>query len=209
MKGKPVNRRERPSRNTERGFVLITGMLFLVVLTILVVSLMRTSILEEKMIANARDWNIAFQAAEAALRDAERDIVSGVRFSGLTGFVAECSTASSANGAGLCLPNRCTDTSTSGDCLPIWIDLEKKQNDAGWIKGSNSGKSVVYGAKTGATSLPGVAAQPRYIIEVLTIPSGNLDPTKPQELYRYRATAVGFGASNNTRVLLQATFRQY
>lgn len=52
----------------ERGVALITGLIFMVVLTLLVIASMRTTILEEKMAGNARDVNLAFQAAEAALR---------------------------------------------------------------------------------------------------------------------------------------------
>jgi type IV pilus assembly protein PilX len=51
--------------------VLITGLIFMVVLTLIVVASMRTTILEEKMAGNVRDRDLAFQAAEAALRAAE------------------------------------------------------------------------------------------------------------------------------------------
>lgn len=196
----------------ERGFVLFVGMLFLIVLTILVISLMRTSILEERMAGYSRDWNVAFQAAESALRDAEREIKTGVRVMGQTGFVSGCSASSDTNGAGLCLPNLCTDTSATGDCLPIWVDLDKKQGDTGWISGASGGKSVTYGAKTGATALTGVAQQPRYIIEVLTVPDASSlkpPPGQPAQKYVYRATAVGFGATVKTKAMLQGTYRQY
>ncbi|WP_153109020.1 pilus assembly PilX family protein [Propionivibrio limicola] len=201
----------------QSGFVLISAMLFLVVLTILVISLMRTSILEERMISNTRDWNVAFQAAESALRDAEREIIAGIRINGETGFVSGCSSSSDAKGAGLCLPNLCTDTSASGDCSPIWEELEIKQNDTGWISGANSGKSIAYGDITGASSLnvsgsQAVGALPRYIIEVLKIPNAASLKTsqgQPEQKYVYRVTAVGFGKSTTTRVMLQGNYRQY
>lgn len=199
------------------GFVLISAMLFLVVLTILVISMMRTSILEERMISNARDWNVAFQAAESALRDAEREIIAATRISGETGFVSGCSASSGAKGAGLCLPNQCTDTAASGDCKPIWEDLEIKQSDTGWISGANSGKSIAYGGVTGAASLnvsgsESVAVLPRYIIEVLKIPNAaslKASQGQPEQKYIYRVTAVGFGKSTTTRVMLQGNYRQY
>ena len=59
---------------------------------------MRTNIIEERLAGNSRDWALAFQAAEAALRDAERDIQSGTRFVGETGFDANCTN-------GLCKTN--------------------------------------------------------------------------------------------------------
>lgn len=57
---------------TQQGAALITGLIFMVVLTLLVVAAMRTTILEEKMAGNTRDMNIAFQACEAALRAGEK-----------------------------------------------------------------------------------------------------------------------------------------
>ena len=58
------------------GMVLITGLIFMVVLTLIVVSSMRTTLLEERMAGNARDTGLAFQAAEAALRAGE-EILNG------------------------------------------------------------------------------------------------------------------------------------
>lgn len=56
--------------------VLITGLIFMVVLTILAVAAMRTTTLEERMTGNARDRDMAFQSAEAALRAGEQ-VVAG------------------------------------------------------------------------------------------------------------------------------------
>lgn len=198
----------------QRGVIFVTAMLFLVVLSLLVLSIMRTSILEERMAGHSRDWNLAFQAAESALRDAEREIRAGTRIIGKTGFVDKCSSATNTNGAGLCLPNLCTNTTAgaSYDCYPIWIDLDKQQNDTGWKSGANSGKSITYGEKTGATAITGISTPPRYIIEVLSVPDASSlkpPPGMPAEKYLYRATAVGFGANINTRVMLQGTYRQY
>lgn len=57
---------------SQRGAALITGLIFMVVLTLLVVAAVRTTILEEKMAGNTRDVNLAFQAGEAALRAGEQ-----------------------------------------------------------------------------------------------------------------------------------------
>lgn len=55
----------------EKGAALITGLLFMVVLTLISVAAIRTSTLEEKMSGNTKDREMAFQAAEAALKDGE------------------------------------------------------------------------------------------------------------------------------------------
>lgn len=182
----------------QRGIVLVTAVMLMLVLTIVVLSMMRTAILDERMVANSRDWNNAFQAAEAALRDAEREILTGSRFSGQTGFIAGCSSD------GLCLPNTCT---SSSNCSPVWIQL----NDSGWLSGSGSSKSVAYGSQTSAAALPGFSAQPRYIVEALSTttaaPSAKVSPGGSLTTTLYRVTAVGFGLNTKTRVMLQSTVR--
>lgn len=60
-----------PARS-ERGVALITGLIFMVILTLLSMAAMRTTLLEEKMAGNSRDIDLAFQSAEAALRAGEQ-----------------------------------------------------------------------------------------------------------------------------------------
>jgi len=55
----------------QRGSALVVSLSILLILTILGVSAMRTTSLEEKMAGNARDTQVAFEAAEAAMRQAE------------------------------------------------------------------------------------------------------------------------------------------
>jgi type IV pilus assembly protein PilX len=55
----------------ERGAVLVTSMLLLLVLTIIGVTVMQMSRMQERMAGNSRDVNLAFQAAEGALRNGE------------------------------------------------------------------------------------------------------------------------------------------
>lgn len=55
----------------QRGSVLLVSLIMLLVMTLIGISGMRTSLLEERMAGNMRDHDLAFQAAEAALRAAE------------------------------------------------------------------------------------------------------------------------------------------
>lgn len=55
----------------QRGAILIVSLLLLLVMTIIGVFAMRGTTLEERMAGNLRDRDLAFQAAEAALREAE------------------------------------------------------------------------------------------------------------------------------------------
>lgn len=62
--------RRLPHR-TQSGIALIVSLLLLVVITLLGITGMRNTTLEEKMAGNMRDHQLAFHAAESALRDAE------------------------------------------------------------------------------------------------------------------------------------------
>ncbi|SEG76871.1 pilus assembly PilX family protein [Marinobacterium lutimaris] len=57
----------------ESGAALIVALIMLLLITIVGVSAMQTTTMEEKMAGNLRDRHVAFQAAEAALRQGESD----------------------------------------------------------------------------------------------------------------------------------------
>jgi len=169
----------------EHGAVLITGLIFLVVLTLLGVAAMSINAQEERMAGNSRDLNIAFQAAESGLRDAELDILKNI--SPASGFDASCTN-------GLCLP---PPSSTSLAQSLNWNDTSITRT---------------YGAYTGAVSLALVSSQPRYIIEVLSIlpaspgqsVSTGIKPASSGVVYRI--SALGIGGRSESRVILQGLF---
>lgn len=66
------------NRRRQSGAVLVIGLIILVVLTLLGVQSMRTNVAQERMASNMRDRNVAFQAAEAALREGERANPNGL-----------------------------------------------------------------------------------------------------------------------------------
>jgi len=60
----------------QSGMALVMGLIFMVVLTLLATVSMRNTVMEERMAGNTRDIDLAFQAAEAALRAGEQ-VVNG------------------------------------------------------------------------------------------------------------------------------------
>jgi type IV pilus assembly protein PilX len=196
----------------QRGVILIISLMFLVVLTMLALTTMGGITLEERMSGQYRDLNVAFQAAESGLRDAERDIWGtgtvtaaprAPAMSGRTGF-----------GDGTDTPNgTCTDNTnttygwglcyarTTGPFPPFpTADL-----------GSTSTIAVPYGKYTGATALPGVSAQPRYIVEAIwkdIVPTPTLQSLSPIAgvTNYYRISSQGFGVNPNTRVTVQELY---
>ena len=70
----PVPRRLSGGTNAhlhQEGAVLVVGLIILVLLTLLGVQAMRGNVSQERMAFNMRERNVAFQAAEAALRVGE------------------------------------------------------------------------------------------------------------------------------------------
>lgn len=55
----------------QQGAVLVVSLIILLLMTIIGVSSMKTTTLEERMAGNMRDQNLSFQSAEAALSEGE------------------------------------------------------------------------------------------------------------------------------------------
>ena len=55
------------SQHSQRGVVLVVSLILLLVVTLLAVSSMQGTSLEEKMAGNTRDRNLAFQTTESAI----------------------------------------------------------------------------------------------------------------------------------------------
>lgn len=62
------------TRAKQRGAVLFVSLMFLIILTLIGLSAANVGILQERMAGNVYDSNIAFQRAEAVLRDVEQRI---------------------------------------------------------------------------------------------------------------------------------------
>ena len=182
----------------EQGAVLAIGLLILVVMTLIGVTAMTTTSLENKMAGNLKDWNLALQAAEAGLRDGETDVATTGRVSGQTNANAGCSpvTSTSLEQDGQCL-------SPAGASANIWQTID-------WTDGAPTQYYVKYGGKTGAsgyTAAQGYAALPRYIIEPVPDfgkPGKSLDFPTPTKTFR--VTTVGYGGSALASVMLQSTY---
>lgn len=138
-------------RARQTGAVLAMALIFLLLLTIIGISAISTSTLQEKMSGNMQDRNRAFQAAEATLRDAERHIDTTVNAA--TVFTTACTN-------GLCTPALATASTLNDD---VW---KSSSGVVDWSSGSTT--SIRFGAITGTTQLPSLSEQPRYIIEKLS-----------------------------------------
>lgn len=180
------------SVSRQHGVALITGLIFMVVLTLLGITAARMAGLEERMSGNMRDRSLAVQAAEMTLRDAELDIRNSGRVSGITGFDAACTNGLCYNGPnGNGPPGTPLATLPSWDVTPVWS-----------LVSLTAAPSVAYGANTAASNIGGLSARPRYLIEGMrkTPPGG-------EETFYYRITVRAQGANPNTVVWLQEVFK--
>lgn len=207
----------------EQGVALIMVLLFLVAITGLTVWAARQSMLGEGLSRNQQELEVARQAAESALRDAERDINN----------VTNLGTASCSRG--YMLPSSFNSTCTSGLCYKRDSNYATSQwstasssstaNSEPWWPTGKGGLwnntfskkpirtpatantncsftgGVPLGTYTGAPAILGVAVQPEYIIEYFkrTVPAR-------KEMAVYRITARGFGYTQRTQVVLQTVY---
>lgn len=186
----------------QHGAALAVTLIMMVAVLAIGVATSQAALMAERQARSERDRHVALQAAEAALRDAESDIEStgnparAALFApgSASGFVRGCGRMGNAN-AGLCL---------AAGAHPAWqaVDLAEHGEQA---------RSVAYGTFTGESMPTGEgpmpARLPRYIIEAVPVRRAGDDVSKPI-LNVYRITAVGFGAHESTRVVLQSFYRK-
>ena len=63
-------------KSSQHGAALVVSLIILLIMTLLGVAALNTTMLEEKMAGNAKNYNISFQAAEAGLRAGENYVAS-------------------------------------------------------------------------------------------------------------------------------------
>lgn len=200
----------------QAGSALIIGLTILLLMLILGTAGMRTTIMEEKMAGNSRDFNNSFQAAEQGLTDGEQDVLNKdpvtrkkVRPDDYikTNFSSSCINGTDRALDGLCLP--------STTALPQWLIIDWKAiatNDTTPLPYRKYGKATKINGET-PPPVPLVVRQPRYILEYLASVGSRVvgrGPT-PQNIY-YRVTTQGYGVAMTddseplARVMLQTTY---
>ena len=77
----------------QQGAVMIVTLLILLLLTMIGINAMQTNTQEEKMAGNMRNRNLAFEAAEAVLRESEQEFIENLvntgNFTGNNGLYSE------------------------------------------------------------------------------------------------------------------------
>lgn len=176
----------------ERGAVLAICLILLLLVTLLGLSTIRTTTMQEQMAANTRDKDLAFQAAEMAIKVAER--------------VLEVGTPSTLSFTPACTNGLCSARSFEMRALR-WEDPDACGN----------GKDIWMCNKSTVVQVDGVSSNikpPRYIIEELAdidtadhLNIGNIgDGVHGETAAVYRITAIGYGGSAVSKAMLQTTY---
>lgn len=165
----------------------------------------RLTVQGEKAARNERDFRTAFQAAEAALSDAQADIDGDDEKNAIflppdhTAFLPGCGTVADGDSHGLCVPAEARHT-------PVWLTVDLLDTREA------TARTVAYGETTGRHFLGGEGTLPgklpRYLIELLTLQSEAPPAAGEAAQAVYRITAIGFGMRESTHVVLQAVYRR-
>lgn len=173
---------------TQSGAVLVVGLIILLVLTMIGITAVQTTTLEEHMAGNARNANVAFQAAESALRDGEEWVMTIDPYN-MPNAVSTCSTAP-------------CDLWNVGD-----LTSDFAGQSASWWK--TNGRE--YGTK-GTRDLKESAFDPYFTVEYLGQPPVRSQPgwssaSRGLGEHFFRVTAYGVGGDGSARAVLQTTVR--
>lgn len=202
-----MRRNSNPRR--QRGVTLVIVLMLLVIVTLLGVGAARIALQGERTTRNERDYQIAWQAAEAALMDAQFDIrgpnsgsaqrVALFTPENTSNFVPGCNT--SAEFRGMCAPS---------EGKPVWAQVDFLDDGA-------DAPTVAYGTFTGRAFDSGTtgvkpARAPRYMIEVVRdqTPMGSAASNTGSKAapIMYRITSMGFGPREDVQVVLQIAFKK-
>ncbi|MBS1169430.1 MAG: pilus assembly protein [Burkholderiaceae bacterium] len=196
----------------QQGASLVVSLLMLVAVLLLGISAAQIALQGEKASRGDRDRQIAFQAAEAALADAEIDIEKSSASNSRSSvfkekdvldhyFITGCGTTGDNGGKslGLCQPAPAGQT-------PVWLTVDFTDT------GASTAKSVAYGAFTGQEMQVGTgstpARLPRYIIEIFKYNQAGSGTGGQDSTFFFRITAIGYGMRDTTKVVLQTFYRK-
>ena len=169
----------KSQRDLQGGAALITALLLLVVMTILAVTVMQMSRVQERMVGATRDITVGFEAAEAAVRNAETAIDQQAVL------------------PGLCNASPCQ----------FWVDgsiVDVANQDKNWW----SNNATNFADKSGQ-ALTGVNENPRYVIEhqaFVRTDGGIKAGVEPVGRDFFQVTGRSTGASGVANVVVQTTF---
>jgi type IV pilus assembly protein PilX len=188
---------DRHGRNAQRGMVLISSMLMLLVVTILALAIFRNYGMEEKIAGNEREKERALHAAESAQQYAEWWLSSGLGTT--TPIICSGMVAATPPVGGIAPGQVCANT------LPTIVPNGNVANLPWQVGGANVG--VTYAPPNmNLTTAGGVNTY--YQTPVFYISYLGLTATSTTSNYQllYQVDAVGYGGSQNAVAVVESTY---
>lgn len=171
----------------DRGFVLIGGLLFLVIITLLAMAMFRSFGLEERIAGNTRDKQRAFEAAQSALQYGEWWLSQ----SGGAGTGVVCSGA----------PVNANDVKLMKVCSAA---LATPEDPSSWPAQFDYRPQGMKDSANGGLVTPGgdiyYKAVPSLYINYLSKSTDGLADL-------YQVTAVGHGGNSDTAAVVRSTYQ--
>ena len=175
---------------------MLLTLLMMICVMLIGVSAAQMALEGEQAARAGRDRQTAFQAAEDALNDAEKDVAAGRAALG----AAEWSDGCSPPAPGLA-------ARAAEGTVPVWERID--------LTGAEDGGrcSLEFGAMTGAGMATGEGflpfKRPRYIVERMQCHQPGEDASAgASPSYCYRVTVIGFGSKPETQAVLQSVYRR-
>jgi type IV pilus assembly protein PilX len=183
------------ARSAQRGIVLISSMLLLLVVTIIALSMFRSFGLQEKIAGNMREKQRALQAALAAQQYAEVWLTNNA-----TTVPVACTAMLSAN---LLQGQICSNA------LPITVvdvtNVPWKINAVSvGVTFRPAGMAISSSTSVGSLLNPTYFSDPTFYISDMGV---SADPSVPGEIYQ--VDAVGYGGASSTAAVVESTYAVY
>lgn len=184
----PANIRLRHGSPAQQGVALVLALVFLLLLTLIGITALGTSSIEEKMASNVKDKNLAFQAAESAVLLAENWLVAQL-----------VEPPFSSNSGGL--------YKVSSAATPVWESVDWSGSNVVAYPNAPYGAALDALAGGAGGSLGKIQTQPKYLVEELVKVSDSIIMDSPYQ-YRtiLRVTARGTGGTDAATVMTQSAF---
>lgn len=167
------------SYTNQSGVVLVISLIMLLLLTIIGVTGMQVTGLEEKMAGNMKNSNTAFQSTETALRERE--------------LWLQINKPNQSNINSTTLWQLSGPDSDSTDSTPWW----QEKNAAWWISNATISTSVPVEVNTAPYS---IVEHKHFNLDSLNIGTASI----PSGRHYYQITSRGTGGNDQAQILLQS-----
>lgn len=175
-------------RHSQKGAALIVSLLLLLGLTVVGIASMKETITQQKVVNSVVEDDMAFQAAEIALRDGENFVLGYIRANG----EQLAPPSATFNGQTVEIADE-RGTGSASDMADNWWKMSKSTN---WDKGA---EALTYVTKDSQSP-------PTFLVEILGRgEDGSLEATSDDnKVWNYRITARGYGVNSSYYVVLQS-----